>query len=108
MKAFIVRLIAASVILIAAMNVPAPAEEAAPAPTSVIEATTAAGEKVMLHPNGRWEYANSVKAAEAKKIANTYPENHARPVDAQGCLFGLGRCIMPGDKDYNRGSLGRR
>lgn len=89
-------------------RVRASAQQETPAAASVVVATTAAGEKVLLHPSGRWEYVNSVKAAEAKKIANTYPENHTRPVDAQGCLFGLGRCIMPGDKDYNRGSLGRR
>jgi hypothetical protein len=70
-----------------------------------VEATTAAGEKVLLHPNGRWEYVDAQKRAEAQKSAEQYPENRTRPVDAQGCLLGFGRCIMPGDKDYNRGSL---
>jgi hypothetical protein len=45
------------------------------------------------------------KAAAAKVVADQYPENKLRPMDAQGCLFGIGRCIMPGDKDYNRGTL---
>lgn len=71
----------------------------------VIEASTAAGEKVRLHPNGRWEYIDAQKAAAAKAVADQYPENKLRPMDAQGCLFGIGRCVMPGDKDYNRGTL---
>ena len=70
-----------------------------------LEATTASGEKVRLLPNGRWEYVDTQKAAAAKVVADQYPENKLRPMDAQGCLFGVGRCIMPGDKDYNRGTL---
>ena len=70
-----------------------------------VEATTVSGEKVRLHPNGRWEYVDTQKAAAAKVVADQYPENKLRPMDAQGCLFGIGRCIMPGDKDYNRGTL---
>jgi hypothetical protein len=73
--------------------------------SDLIEATTASGEKVRLHPNGRWEYVDTQKAAAAKVVADQYPENKLRPMDAQGCLFGIGRCIMPGDKDYNRGTL---
>lgn len=72
---------------------------------AVIDATTAAGEKVRLLPNGRWEYVDVQKAAAAKVVADRYPENHLRPHAAQGCLFGIGRCIMPGDRDYNRGTL---
>jgi hypothetical protein len=70
-----------------------------------IEATTASGEKVRLLPNGRWEFVDVQKAAAAKVVADQYPENKLRPMDAQGCLFGIGRCVMPGDKDYNRGTL---
>ncbi len=73
--------------------------------SGLIEATTASGEKVRLHPNGRWEYVDAQKAATAKAVADQYPENKLRPMDAQGCLFGIGRCVMPGDKDYNRGTL---
>jgi hypothetical protein len=72
-----------------------------------VEATTVKGEKVRLYPNGRWEYVNTQKQAEAQKVAEQYPENKTRPMDAQGCWLGFGRCVMPGDKDYNRGSLGR-
>ncbi len=72
---------------------------------TVIDATTATGEKVRLLPNGRWEYVDAQKAAAAKVVADQYPENKLRPMDAQGCLFGVGRCVMPGDKDYNRGTL---
>ena len=70
-----------------------------------LEARTAAGELVLLHPNGRWTYADQVKADAARKLADTFPENHTRPVDAQGGWFGIGRTVMPGDKDYNRGSM---
>lgn len=72
---------------------------------AVIDATTATGEKVRLLPNGRWEYVDAQKAAAAKVVADQYPENKLRPMDAQGCIFGIGRCVMPGDKDYNRGTL---
>lgn len=70
-----------------------------------VEATTATGDKVLLHPTGRWEYVDAQKAAAAKSIASRYPENQGCPPGSQGGLFGIGRCIMPGDKDYNRGTL---
>lgn len=70
-----------------------------------VEATTAAGEKVRLYPNGRWEYVDAKKAAVAQEVAAQYPENRTRPIDAQGGWLGFGRTVMPGDKDYNRGSL---
>lgn len=68
-----------------------------------IEATTQQGEKVRLHPNGRWEYIDQAKQAEAKKTFDSYPEN--RSPDAQGQILGIGRAALPGDKDYNRGTL---
>jgi len=71
-----------------------------------LDAVTATGEKVRLFPNGRWEFVDAAKAAEAQQVAAQYPENKTRPIEAQGGLFGgVGRLIMPGDKDYNRGSL---
>ena len=70
-----------------------------------VEAVTVNGEKVRLFPNGRWEYVDAARAAAAQQTAARYPENQARPEGAQGGLFGVGRIIMPGDKDYNRGSL---
>lgn len=70
-----------------------------------IAGKTANGEDILLFPNGRWEYVNTVKAAEAKKVADQFPENKVRPEGAQGGAFGIGRYILPGDKDYNRGSL---
>jgi hypothetical protein len=72
-----------------------------------LPATTAAGEKVLLYPNGRWEFVDAAKAAAARESAAQYPENRTRPVDAQGGWFG-GRVILPGDPDYNRGSLGAK
>ncbi len=71
-----------------------------------LEAVTVDGQKVRLFPNGRWEFADAAKASEAQQVAAQYPENKTRPIEAQGGLFGgFGRTIMPGDKDYNRGSL---
>ena len=71
-----------------------------------LEAVTVAGQKVRLFPNGRWEFTDAAKAAEAQQLAAQFPENKTRPIEAQGGLFGgFGRTIMPGDKDYNRGSL---
>lgn len=71
-----------------------------------LEAATADGQKVRLFPNGRWVFVDPAKAAAAQKLAAEYPENKTRPVEAQGGLFGgFGRSVMPGDKDYNRGSL---
>lgn len=90
----------ALVALLAAVGLSASARDGAP-----VEGITAAGDKVLLHPNGRWEYLDANKAAAARKVAEQYPENRVRPADAQGGWFGLGRTVMPGDPDYNRGSL---
>jgi hypothetical protein len=68
-----------------------------------IEATTINGDKVILLPNGRWEFVDSAKATEAGKIAKQYPENQVCPPGSQGGFFGT-RCILPGDKEFNRGS----
>ncbi|MFA6040498.1 MAG: hypothetical protein WC733_03260 [Methylophilus sp.] len=68
-----------------------------------IEATTISGDQVILLPNGRWEYTDATKASAAKTIAKQYPENQVCPPDSQGGFFGT-RCILPGDKDFNRGS----
>ena len=70
-----------------------------------IDAISVDGDKVRLYPNGRWEYVDANKAAKASEQASQYPENKTRPAEAQGGLFGIGRTIMPGDKDYNRGSM---
>jgi hypothetical protein len=71
-----------------------------------VEAITADGQKVKLFANGRWEFVDAAKAEAAKQVAATYPENQTRPLAAQGIVIGgVGRLVMPGDKDYNRGSL---
>jgi hypothetical protein len=67
-----------------------------------IEATTAAGEKVRLLSNGRWEYADPKRAEPQRKAA---AEELERERTSQGGWFGLGRKVYEGDKDYNRGSL---
>jgi hypothetical protein len=96
------RMIAVIAVLI---TLPAVAQDSK---TSPVEALTKSGDKVLLHPNGRWEYIDQRKAEEARKVAQQYPENQGCPSGSQGGLFGVGRCIAPGDKDFNRGSLGRR
>lgn len=89
-------------VMLGAFALPAFAADAEQKPA--VEATTAAGEKVLLHPNGRWEFVDVQKKAEAKKVADQYPENKGCPPGWQGGLLGIGRCIPPGDKDYNKGS----
>jgi len=72
---------------------------AQPAP---IEATTASGEKVRLHADGRWEYADPVKAEPQRKAREAELE---RERSSQGGWFGIGRRVQEGDRDYNRGTL---
>ncbi|HSI23319.1 MAG TPA: hypothetical protein VK959_09885 [Methylophilaceae bacterium] len=78
---------------------------AADAPGERVEATTAAGDKVILHPNGRWEFVDTQKAKAAKEVAQQYPENQGCPPGWRGGLLGFGRCVPPTDKDFNRGSM---
>ena len=72
-----------------------------------VEATTAQGERVRLYENGRWEYVDTKKAEAQKPIVAAYDkqQDDAKAAE-QGGLFGFGRKVKPGDKDYNRGSLG--
>ena len=67
-----------------------------------IEAVTAAGEKVRLFDNGRWEYAEEKRAEVQRQAAAA---ELARERSSQGGFLGLGRRIQEGDKDYNRGTL---
>ena len=69
-----------------------------------IEAKTATGETVILHANGKWEFVNTQKAAQAKEIAIKLDPAANCPPGSQGTFFGFGRCILPGDKDYQTGS----
>ncbi|HEY8118668.1 MAG TPA: hypothetical protein VIE91_05465 [Methylophilaceae bacterium] len=69
-----------------------------------LKALTAEGDQVVLHANGRWEFIDAKKAAQAAEVAKQYPENQGCPAGSQGGMFGLGRCIPIGDKDFNRGS----
>lgn len=70
-----------------------------------MEATTTGGDKVILHPNGRWEFVDSKKAIEAAAVMKQQPDEQTCPPGSRPGLFGLGRCIHVGDKDYSRGSL---
>jgi hypothetical protein len=67
-----------------------------------MEATTEAGDRVLLHSDGRWEYADPKKRAESPRPA---PAAQPDAGPTQGGLFGIGRTIRPGDPEYNRGSL---
>ena len=67
-----------------------------------VEATTLKGEKVILFPNGRWEYADQPKAGVQREARRVEEE---RERGGQGGFLGFGRRIYEGDKDYNRGSL---
>ena len=69
---------------------------------AAIEATTTNGEKVRLLPNGRWEFADQRKAEVQRAAAQA---ETAREQRSQGGLFGFGRKVYEGDKDYNRGTL---
>ncbi len=69
-----------------------------------IEALTSTGEKVILHATGKWEFVNTQKAAAAKEIAIKLDPVANCPPGSQGTFFGFGRCILPGDKDYQTGS----
>jgi len=92
---------ACAALLVLALPGGAVAEE----PKAAIEATTTGGDKVLLHPDGRWEYVSPQKAAAARNVAEPHRENQGCPPGSQGGWLGFGRCIPPGDKDYNRGSL---
>ncbi|WP_232415362.1 MULTISPECIES: hypothetical protein [Methylotenera] len=69
-----------------------------------IEAQTTSSESVILHANGKWEFVNTQKAAQAKEIAIKLDPAANCPPGSQGTFFGFGRCILPGDKDYQTGS----
>lgn len=82
-------------VLFAASSLGALAQERA-------EATTAKGEKVILFPNGRWEFADQPRAQVQREERRVEDE---RERGSQGGFLGFGRRVYEGDKDYNRGSL---
>ncbi len=72
-------------------------------PAAPIDGTTAAGDRIRLYPNGRWEYVEAKKAEEQRPVVEAYDREKSLE---QGGILGIGRKIKPGDPDYNRGSLG--
>ena len=61
------------------------------------KATTSNGERIILNDDGSWRYADQ-DAPQPSGSAKDCPPG------SQGGWFGT-RCIRPGDKDFNRGSL---
>ena len=81
-----------------------------------LEATTEDGRKVILHPDGRWEFGGADAGVPSRSPGEGAATKAAVPVSAgaasraddrycQGGLFGVGRRVCPGDPEYNRGSL---
>jgi hypothetical protein len=91
--------LAAAILLLALAPLVALAQQA---PRDAIEATTGDGEKVYLLGDGRWEYADPKKAEPQREQRRVEDE---RERASQGGVFGVGRRIQPGDREYNRGSL---
>ena len=84
------------------------------AQNTVLEATTSAGERVRLLPDGRWEWIDGNKAAlqRSEREVATRRQDEQRQAELKrernaqgGGLLGLGRTVYEGDKDYNRGTL---
>jgi hypothetical protein len=101
---------AARVAIAAAALAVAGLAQAQAEPRTAIEAVTAEGDKVRLFADGRWEYVDPAKRAAMPAPAPAPTSQNAQancPPGWQGGLFGIGRCIPPGDPQYNRGSLGR-
>ena len=84
--------------LLVALGSAAAADPAAP-----LDGTTAAGDRIRLYPNGRWEYVETKKAEAQRPVVDAYDREKSLE---QGGILGIGRKIKPGDPDYNRGSLG--
>lgn len=94
------RIIVYSLLLIGLLAGPALAADG----SGDLKAVTPDGDQVVLHANGRWEFVDTKKAAQAAEVAKQFPENQGCPSGTQGGLFGFGRCVPIGDKDFNRGS----
>ena len=106
------RALAAGALAVLALNA---AHAQTPAP---IETTTPAGDRILLYPDGRWEYADPAKRAASPKPAPPAAVTPAaarrfRHAGRRGRVSaGLAgppprdrRLRLPGDRDYNRGSL---
>lgn len=70
-----------------------------------ISAETTSGDKVILHPNGYWEYVDAKKAAVAKTKVEAIAREEGCPKGTRASFFGFGRCIGNDDPALKRGSL---
>lgn len=59
---------------------------------------------MILHANSKWQFVNTQKATQAKEIAIKVDSASNYPPGSRGTFFGFGRCLLPGDKDYQTGS----
>jgi hypothetical protein len=65
-----------------------------------IQALTDSGEKVVLFPDGHWEYVDQKKAAIAKQEIKQIQNKNTCPPGTLESYFGLG-CLIQSDKGGN-------
>lgn len=70
-----------------------------------VQAKTASGDEVILHPDGYWEYVDTQKAEVARKQVDAIAREEGCPRGTRASFFGVGRCIANDDPVLKRGSL---
>ncbi|MFM9834642.1 MAG: hypothetical protein ACKVOA_00895 [Methylophilaceae bacterium] len=81
------------VIALIAVAIPVYAAES----TTKMDAVTDAGEKVVLFPDGHWEYVDQQKAAVVKREIQQKKRDADCPPEAREGLFG---CLLQNDKAH--------
>lgn len=89
-----------SVVAFIAVVAPAYAAE----PTTKMDAVTDTGEKVVLFPDGHWEYVDQQKAAVVKQEIQQKKMDADCPPEAREGLFG---CLLQNDKAHKDAPHGR-
>ena len=74
------------------------------AESNKIDAVTDTGEKVILFPDGHWEFVDQQKAAAAKQEIQQKKIDADCPPDARDGLFG---CLLQGDKGHHEAPHGK-
>lgn len=70
-----------------------------------VQAKTANGDDVILHPDGYWEFVDTQKAEVARKQVEAIAREEGCPRGTRASFFGVGRCIANDDPVLKRGSL---